>query len=30
VAPTAPPIPSKEEQLLGEIRDLLKAQNERP
>ncbi|MCY1400363.1 Large-conductance mechanosensitive channel [compost metagenome] len=30
VAPSAPPIPSKEEELLGEIRDLLKAQNTRP
>jgi large conductance mechanosensitive channel len=30
VAPSAPPVPTKEEQLLSEIRDLLKAQNERP
>jgi large conductance mechanosensitive channel len=30
VAPTLPPVPSKEEELLGEIRDLLKAQNNRP
>jgi large conductance mechanosensitive channel len=29
VAPTLPPVPSKEEVLLGEIRDLLKAQNSR-
>jgi large conductance mechanosensitive channel len=30
VAPTLPPVPSKEEELLGEIRDLLKAQNRQP
>ena len=30
VAPSAPPLPSKEEELLGEIRDLLKVQNNRP
>lgn len=30
VAPTLPPVPSREEELLSEIRDLLKAQNERP
>ncbi|MHC8317686.1 large-conductance mechanosensitive channel protein MscL [Pseudomonas sp. LB3P31] len=30
VAPTLPPVPTKEELLLGEIRDLLKVQNERP
>jgi large conductance mechanosensitive channel len=30
VAPSLPPTPSKEEVLLGEIRDLLKAQNEKP
>jgi len=30
VAPTLPPVPTKEEVLLGEIRDLLKAQNTRP
>ncbi|WP_433737221.1 large-conductance mechanosensitive channel protein MscL [Pseudomonas putida] len=30
VAPTLPPAPTKEEELLGEIRDLLKAQNNRP
>ena len=30
VAPTVPPVPTKEEILLGEIRDLLKAQNNRP
>jgi large conductance mechanosensitive channel len=30
VAPSAPPVPTKEELLLTEIRDLLKAQNERP
>ncbi len=30
VAPTVPPVPTKEEVLLGEIRDLLKVQNERP
>jgi len=29
-APTLPPVPTKEEVLLGEIRDLLKAQNNRP
>ncbi|KJZ38644.1 MULTISPECIES: large-conductance mechanosensitive channel protein MscL [Pseudomonas] len=29
-APTLPPVPSKEEELLSEIRDLLKAQNNRP
>ncbi|GGK00169.1 large-conductance mechanosensitive channel protein MscL [Pseudomonas matsuisoli] len=29
-APAAPPAPSKEEVLLGEIRDLLKQQNENP
>ncbi|MNO75498.1 Large-conductance mechanosensitive channel [compost metagenome] len=28
VAPTVPPVPSAEETLLGEIRDLLKAQNQ--
>jgi large conductance mechanosensitive channel len=30
VAPTLPPVPTKEEELLGEIRDLLKAQNTQP
>ncbi|MHC8297777.1 large-conductance mechanosensitive channel protein MscL [Pseudomonas sp. ZS1P83] len=30
VAPTLPPVPTKEEELLEEIRDLLKAQNNRP
>lgn len=30
VAPSAPPLPSKEEELLGEIRDLLKAQHKQP
>ena len=30
VAPSAPPLPSKEEELLGEIRDLLKVQNNKP
>jgi large conductance mechanosensitive channel len=30
VAPTLPPVPTKEEELLGEIRDLLKSQNNRP
>ena len=30
VAPSVPPLPSKEEELLGEIRDLLKVQNNRP
>jgi large conductance mechanosensitive channel len=30
VAPTLPPVPTKEEVLLGEIRDLLQAQNNRP
>ncbi|KAB0483393.1 large conductance mechanosensitive channel [Pseudomonas reinekei] len=30
VAPKLPPVPTKEEELLGEIRDLLKAQNNRP
>ncbi len=30
VAPTLPPVPTKEELLLGEIRDLLKAQNNQP
>ena len=30
VAPTLPPVPTKEEELLGEIRDLLKAQNRLP
>jgi large conductance mechanosensitive channel len=30
VAPTLPPVPSREEELLSEIRDLLKAQNNRP
>ena len=30
VAPTLPPVPTKEEELLGEIRDLLKAQNNKP
>ena len=29
-APTLPPVPTKEEELLGEIRDLLKAQNRLP
>jgi large conductance mechanosensitive channel len=29
-APTLPPVPTKEEVLLGEIRDLLKVQNDRP
>ena len=29
-APTMPPVPTKEEVLLGEIRDLLKARNDRP
>ncbi|CAI8843902.1 MULTISPECIES: large-conductance mechanosensitive channel protein MscL [Pseudomonas] len=29
-APTLPPVPSKEEELLTEIRDLLKAQNRQP
>jgi large conductance mechanosensitive channel len=29
-APTLPPVPTKEEELLGEIRDLLKVQNDRP
>ena len=29
-APTLPPTPSKEEVLLGEIRDLLKVQNSKP
>jgi large conductance mechanosensitive channel len=29
-APTLPPVPTKEEELLSEIRDLLKAQNDRP
>ncbi|MPQ70945.1 MULTISPECIES: large-conductance mechanosensitive channel protein MscL [unclassified Pseudomonas] len=29
-APTVPPIPTKEEELLGEIRDLLKAQANKP
>lgn len=29
VAPTLPPVPTKEEELLGEIRDLLKAENNR-
>jgi len=29
VAPTLPPVPTKEEELLGEIRDLLKAKNNR-
>ena len=29
-APSLPPVPSKEEELLSEIRDLLKAQNNRP
>ena len=29
-APTLPPVPTKEEVLLGEIRDLLKARNDRP
>ncbi|MDF9773338.1 large-conductance mechanosensitive channel protein MscL [Pseudomonas baetica] len=29
VAPTLPPVPTKEEELLGEIRDLLKTQNNR-
>jgi large conductance mechanosensitive channel len=27
IAPTLPPVPTKEEELLGEIRDLLKAKN---
>ncbi|UVJ43391.1 large-conductance mechanosensitive channel protein MscL [Pseudomonas sp. LS1212] len=30
VAPSLPPVPSTEEELLSEIRDLLKAQNNRP
>ena len=30
VAPSAPPVPTQEEVLLSEIRDLLKAQNNRP
>ena len=30
VAPKLPPVPTKEEDLLGEIRDLLKAQNNQP
>jgi len=30
VAPTVPPVPTKEEELLGEIRDLLKAQANKP
>ena len=30
VAPTLPPVPTKEEELLEEIRDLLKAQNNQP
>ena len=30
VAPTLPATPSKEEELLTEIRDLLKAQNNKP
>ncbi|MNV00153.1 Large-conductance mechanosensitive channel [compost metagenome] len=30
VAPSLPPVPTKEEELLGEIRDLLKVQNNRP
>ena len=30
VAPSLPPVPTKEEGLLGEIRDLLKVQNNRP
>lgn len=30
VAPSLPPVPSKEEELLSEIRDLLKTQNNRP
>ena len=30
VAPSLPPTPTKEEVLLGEIRDLLKAQNDKP
>jgi large conductance mechanosensitive channel len=29
-APTLPPVPTKEEELLGEIRDLLKVQSNRP
>lgn len=29
-APSLPPVPSKEEELLGEIRDLLKTRNTRP
>jgi large conductance mechanosensitive channel len=29
-APSLPPVPSKEEELLSEIRDLLKAQNNQP
>lgn len=29
VAPTLPPVPTKEQELLGEIRDLLKAENNR-
>ncbi|URM29721.1 large-conductance mechanosensitive channel protein MscL [Pseudomonas frederiksbergensis] len=30
VAPTLPPVPTREEELLEEIRDLLKAQNNQP
>ncbi|NER65738.1 large-conductance mechanosensitive channel protein MscL [Pseudomonas sp. MAFF212427] len=30
VAPSLPPVPTKEEELLGEIRDLLKARNNQP
>ena len=30
VAPSLPPVPTKEEELLGEIRDLLKVQNSKP
>ena len=30
VAPSLPPVPTKEEELLGEIRDLLKVQHNRP
>ena len=30
VAPSAPPVPTAEEVLLSEIRDLLKAQHDRP
>lgn len=30
VAPSAPPVPTKEEELLTEIRDLLKSQSNKP